>query len=102
MNYRRVGKTRRGMLQVGVFNDNKGLDLNGTLVATYDADNYERAMSEVKSQCIDFIECGGGSNELLIGPDGELVNLSEESKKRMGEGYGQVSIYYTLFLYIIV
>ena len=78
------------MLQVGVFNDNKGLDLNSTLVATYDAQNYERAMSEVKSQCIDFVACGEKTLEIIEGPDGELIDVAEESKKIMGEGYGQV------------
>ena len=64
MNFRRVksrqsGLTGSGLLRVGVYNEEAGLSLNGSLVVTYDAEGQERSMMEVKSQCIDLTACGG-------------------------------------------
>ncbi|XP_064082330.1 uncharacterized protein LOC135198560 isoform X3 [Macrobrachium nipponense] len=64
MNFRRVrsrndGVTGSGLLRVGMYNEEKGLSLNGSLVVTYDAEGEERSMLEVKSQCIDLAACGG-------------------------------------------
>ncbi|XP_042216171.1 uncharacterized protein LOC121862159 isoform X1 [Homarus americanus] len=59
LNFRRVGARRgAGLLRVGVYNEEDGLALNGSLVVTYDAEGQERAMTEVKSQCIDYQACG--------------------------------------------
>ncbi|XP_069175470.1 uncharacterized protein [Procambarus clarkii] len=59
LNYRHVGARQgAGLLRVGVYNEEDGLALNGSLVVTYDAEGKEKAMTEIKSQCIDFQSCG--------------------------------------------
>ncbi|XP_069980760.1 uncharacterized protein [Penaeus vannamei] len=71
LNFRRVsGRRGAGLLRVGMFNEEDGLALNGTLVVTYDAEGNERSMSEVKSQCIDLEVCGG------------VVAVAKPAKKR--------------------
>ncbi|XP_047471114.1 uncharacterized protein LOC125026600 [Penaeus chinensis] len=71
LNFRRVsGRHGAGLLRVGMFNEEDGLALNGTLVVTYDAEGNERSMSEVKSQCIDLEVCGG------------VVAVAKPAKKR--------------------
>lgn len=45
-------------MRVGVYNEEDGLALNGSMVVTYDSEGNEKAMTEVKSQCIDFQSCG--------------------------------------------
>ncbi|XP_071536993.1 uncharacterized protein [Panulirus ornatus] len=59
LNFRHIGARRgAGLLRVGVYNEENGLALNGSLVVTYDSEGNEKAMTEVKSQCIDFQSCG--------------------------------------------
>ncbi|CAL4110974.1 unnamed protein product, partial [Meganyctiphanes norvegica] len=58
LNHRRLGGPRAGMLRVGIYNDQDGIDINATLVVTYDSENNERSMVDVKSQCIDLTLCG--------------------------------------------
>ncbi|XP_042874253.1 uncharacterized protein LOC122254577 isoform X2 [Penaeus japonicus] len=71
LNFRRVsGRRGAGLLRVGMYNEEDGLALNGTLVVTYDAQGNERSMSEVKSQCIDLEACGG------------VVAVAKPAKKR--------------------
>nr|XP_053640093.1 uncharacterized protein LOC128694146 [Cherax quadricarinatus] len=59
LNFRHVSARQgAGLVHVGTYNEEDGLALNGSLVITYDAEGKERAMTEIKSQCIDFQACG--------------------------------------------
>lgn len=91
LNYREIGHTRiHTLVKVGEYGEERGLQLNMSLVLSYDARGDPRPMGDVRSSC--FRDCGElQSNINLPQPTPQLSQLQLKSHQET-MSYMQVGV----------